>query len=98
MLTRLDKLYLLGGRNRRQRQMKEPSLDMALQSGALTDERAAVIRSTGRGGGARSGRDNSQRFCRLRGRLLFPRRKRPRFGAVSERRDQPAQGGHGCLH
>lgn len=78
--------------------MNEPSLDMAPQSGALTDERAAVIRSTGRGGGARCGRDNFQRFGRLRGRFLSPRRERPCFGAAGERREQPAQGGHGCSH
>lgn len=85
-------LYLFGGRDWWERQMKESSLDMALQAGAPADRRAAVISSTGRGRDARSSCDN---FERLGGCWLFPR---PFSGAVSEWMYKPAQGSHGCLH
>ena len=84
-------LYLIAGRDWRQRQMTEPSLDTALQPGA-----GAVISSPGRGGDAGSGCDHLQDLCRRRAASLSLRRKRRCFGA--EWMCKPAQGSHGCLH
>lgn len=74
-------LYLVGGRNWRQSQVKELSLDMAPQSGAAADRRAEVVNS---GGDARSSGDSRQRFSSLRCCLSSLRRKRAGIGDVRE--------------
>lgn len=88
-------LYLIGGRDWRQRQVREASLDVASQSGAPAHKRVVTSEAAG-DGDARSGCGHFQRFRRAWRRLLFARSKRPCSGGVGERRHKPAQGGHGC--
>lgn len=76
--------YLICGRDRRQRQAQQSSLDVALQSGA------PVISRSGRRGHTSSGRKHLERRCR-------PGGGRACSAAAGERRHEPAQGSHGCL-